>query len=40
MMMTMMIEIINSNHPLKKYRNPVPAILVKNLETLVCVSPS
>ena len=23
-----------------KYRNPVPAILVKNLETLVCVFPS
>ena len=35
----LMIGIQNPSYT-DKYRNPVPAILVKNLETLVCVSPS
>ena len=35
----LMIGIQNPSYN-DKYRNPVPAILVKNLETLVCVSPS
>ena len=35
----LMIGIQNPSYN-DKYRNPVSAILVKNLETLVCVSPS